>query len=67
MKRSHVLQALRAAKAPVPVPTLRQQFNASAEAVYVALVSLEALKLARPVIAEPTPNRQQCIGWVPCR
>lgn len=64
MKRRHILKALKAATGPVEVPTLCRQFQASQEDVYAALVSLEALKLARPVIGEISRNRYKSLGWV---
>lgn len=64
MKRRHVLNALKAATGPVEVPTLCRQLQASQEDVYAALVSLEALKLARPVIGEVSTNRYKALGWV---
>ena len=64
MKRRHILNALKAATGPVEVPTLCRQFQASRDDVYAALVSLEALKLARPVIGEVSSNRYKALGWV---
>ena len=64
MKRRHILNALKAATGPVEVPTLCRQFQASREDVYSALVSLEALKLAQPVIGEVSRNRYKALGWV---
>ena len=64
MKRRHILNVLKAATGPVEVPTLCRQFQASREDVYAALVSLEALNLARPVIGEISRNRYKALGWV---
>jgi DNA-binding IclR family transcriptional regulator len=64
MKRSHLLQHLRDAPGPLHAHEISRRFDTPREAVYQALVSLEAKKLAKPVIAEISPNRWKSIGWI---
>ena len=64
MKRRHILNALKAATGPVEVPTLCRQFQATREDVYAALVSLEALGLAKPVVGLVSRKRHKSLGWV---